>query len=138
MFHHVQSLLHAGGFQPRAHEGRLYVAMLLSSECLARTILRKDPRSWSIFPDPLESSIVDADMFHFWVRDGIRWFHIAKKTEGLIAKLLRADQVVPIRLNYRDSAIFKFFLIVKAACPPYPDVTSGEGGENSKAVLSKK
>jgi hypothetical protein len=45
---------------------------------------KEAPGQRPIFPPPPEGSIVGAEAFHFRVRNGNGWFHLALVTRGLL------------------------------------------------------
>ncbi len=45
-------------------------------------------------------SIVGADMFHFSVRNGKRWYHIAKITKRLVFSFFNVPETFPAKRNY--------------------------------------
>ena len=45
---------------------------------------KEDPGQRPIFPPPPEGSIVGAEAFHFRVRNGNGWFHLALVTRGML------------------------------------------------------
>ncbi|MBM2812154.1 MAG: hypothetical protein HW416_2913 [Chloroflexi bacterium] len=57
------------------------------------------PWHWSIFPESCLSSIVDAGAFHFRVRDGNGWVHLARNTrtslESVILRPAAEESVTP-------------------------------------------
>ena len=50
---------------------------------------KEAPGQRPIFPPPPEGSIVGAEAFHFRVRNGYGWFHLALVTRGLLHVLVR-------------------------------------------------
>ena len=47
-------------------------------------IKKEAPGQRPIFPPPPEGSIVGAEEFHFRVRNGNGWFHLALVTRGML------------------------------------------------------
>ena len=52
----------------------------MNEECQTK----EAPGQRPIFPPPPEGSIVGAEAFHFRVRNGNGWFHLALVTRGLL------------------------------------------------------
>ena len=78
------------------------------SHCYASCRNSFEFRQWAIVPGPFDQSIVAAEAFDYWVRDGTR----------LDLRLAEADQVVPLRSNHRTHSITNFSLRINRPIQP--------------------